>query len=127
MMTLLKTWVADLPSSIRFSSTLFICLCRFIYQQRLFAISSCVLLLRDTFKTTSLTTSRYFRLIAMAIFGEHVSLVHIETILSQLPEHTVAKPSRTYEHLDILWGKNVHEDVIPEVLNTSKHSPTPSL
>jgi lysosomal acid lipase/cholesteryl ester hydrolase len=52
------------------------------------------------------------------LYGDADSLVHIETMLNQLPEHTIAKPLRTYEHLDILWGENVHRDVIPEVLNT---------
>lgn len=52
------------------------------------------------------------------LYGDTDSLVHIETILNQLPEHTTAKPLHTYEHLDILWGTNVHNDVIPEVLNT---------
>ncbi|KAF8895703.1 triacylglycerol lipase [Gymnopilus junonius] len=51
-------------------------------------------------------------------YGDSDSLVHIDTMLAQLPDHTVAKPLRSYEHLDILWGKNVHRDVIPEVLET---------
>lgn len=38
-------------------------------------------------------------------------------MLNALPDHTVAKRLRTYEHVDILWGKDVHKDVIPEVLN----------
>lgn len=50
------------------------------------------------------------------LYGDRDSLVHIETMRAQLPEHTVAKPLPTYEHLDILWGRDVHEDVIPEVL-----------
>jgi len=50
------------------------------------------------------------------LYGDSDSLVHIDTMLAQLPDHTVAKPLRSYEHLDILWGKNVHRDVIPEVL-----------
>lgn len=50
------------------------------------------------------------------LYGDKDSLVHIETMLAQLPGHTVAKALHTYEHLDILWGKNVHKDVIPEVL-----------
>jgi len=52
------------------------------------------------------------------LYGDTDSLVHIETMLNQLPDHTIAKPLRTYEHLDVLWGANVHEDVIPVVLNT---------
>jgi len=26
--------------------------------------------------------------------------------------------SQGYEHLDVLWGRNVDKDVIPEVINT---------
>ncbi|KAF9049920.1 triacylglycerol lipase [Panaeolus papilionaceus] len=52
------------------------------------------------------------------LYGDQDSLVHIETMLAQLPEHTVAKPLHTYEHLDILWGQNVHKDVIPEVVQS---------
>jgi len=52
------------------------------------------------------------------LYGDSDSLVNIDTILSQLPEHAIAKPLPTYEHLDILWGENVHKDVIPEVLST---------
>jgi len=52
------------------------------------------------------------------LYGDTDSLVNIETMLNQLPEHTIAKPLRNYEHLDILWGENVHKDVIPKVINT---------
>ena len=52
------------------------------------------------------------------LYGDRDSLVHIETMLAQLPGHTVAKALHTYEHLDILWGENVHIDVIPEVLQS---------
>ncbi|KAF8160856.1 triacylglycerol lipase [Crassisporium funariophilum] len=50
------------------------------------------------------------------LYGDCDSLVHIETMLAQLPDHTVAKALHTYEHLDILWGRDVDKDVIPEVL-----------
>ena len=52
------------------------------------------------------------------LYGDIDSLVHIETMLNELPEHTIAIPLRSYEHLDVLWGENVHKDVIPKVLNT---------
>lgn len=42
-------------------------------------------------------------------------------MLAQLPDHTIAKPLHTYEHLDILWGENVHKDVIPEVLDALEY------
>ncbi|KAK2464295.1 hypothetical protein APHAL10511_003752 [Amanita phalloides] len=51
------------------------------------------------------------------LYGDSDSLVDIDTMLSQLPGHTVARRLRTYEHLDILWGKNVHQDVVPLVLD----------
>lgn len=50
------------------------------------------------------------------LWGDSDSLVDIHTMLAQLPDHTVAKRLHTYEHLDILWGRNVHIDVIPKVL-----------
>jgi len=51
------------------------------------------------------------------LYGDQDSLVHIETMLAQLPDHTIAKPLHTYEHLDVLWGEHVDRDVIPEVLD----------
>jgi lysosomal acid lipase/cholesteryl ester hydrolase len=39
-------------------------------------------------------------------------------MLAQLPDHTISKPLHTYEHLDILWGKDVDKDVIPQVLQS---------
>lgn len=50
------------------------------------------------------------------LYGDSDSLVDIETMLAQLPHHTIAKCLPTYEHLDVLWGRDVHKDVIPEVL-----------
>ncbi|KAJ2916341.1 hypothetical protein MD484_g4118, partial [Candolleomyces efflorescens] len=50
------------------------------------------------------------------LYGDSDSLVDIDTMLAQLPEHTLAKRLHGYEHLDVLWGKNVHVDVIPEVV-----------
>ena len=49
------------------------------------------------------------------LWGDCDSLVHIETMLGQLPEHTVARQLRTYEHLDVIWGRDVDKDVIPVV------------
>jgi lysosomal acid lipase/cholesteryl ester hydrolase len=59
------------------------------------------------------------------LYGDCDSLVHIETMLAQLPQHTTAKALHTYEHLDILWGKDVDKDVIPEVLNVLRKYNTP--
>jgi lysosomal acid lipase/cholesteryl ester hydrolase len=55
------------------------------------------------------------------LYGDSDSLVHIETMLAQLPDHTIAKPLHTYEHLDILWGRDVDKDVIPEVLQSLQY------
>lgn len=52
------------------------------------------------------------------LYGDQDSLVDIEVMMSQLPPHTIAKRLHTYEHLDILWGKDVDKDVIPEVIQT---------
>ncbi|KAH7883165.1 Alpha/Beta hydrolase protein [Phlebopus sp. FC_14] len=56
----------------------------------------------------------------MLLYGDSDSLVDIKTMLAELPEHTNVIRLKGYEHLDILWGKDVHEDVIPEVVNTLK-------
>ncbi|EPQ54977.1 alpha/beta-hydrolase [Gloeophyllum trabeum ATCC 11539] len=54
------------------------------------------------------------------LWGDRDSLVDINAMLAELPGHTVEKRLHGYEHLDILWGKNVHRDVIPEVLDALK-------
>jgi len=52
------------------------------------------------------------------LYGTKDSLVHIDVMMSQLPAHATAKALEDYEHVDILWGKDVDKDVIPEVLKT---------
>ncbi|KIJ36680.1 hypothetical protein M422DRAFT_232245 [Sphaerobolus stellatus SS14] len=52
----------------------------------------------------------------LLLYGSHDSLVDIQDMLSELPDHTVAKCIPKYEHIDILWGKDVHKVIIPEVL-----------
>jgi lysosomal acid lipase/cholesteryl ester hydrolase len=61
----------------------------------------------------------------MLLYGTHDSLVDIDIMLSQLPEHTVAKPIHKHEHIDILWGKEVDTLVIPEVLKRLKRLDEP--
>jgi len=61
----------------------------------------------------------------MLLYGTHDSLVDIDVMLSQLPDHTVAKPIRDYEHVDILWGRDVDTLVIPEVLKGLKQLDEP--
>ncbi|KAF8586837.1 alpha/beta-hydrolase [Ramaria rubella] len=67
----------------------------------------------------------------LLLYGESDSLVDIHAMLAELPEHTVAKGIPKYEHVDVLWGKDVHKLVIPEVVFTlgrycEKPTPTPS-
>ncbi|KAL0956251.1 hypothetical protein HGRIS_002405 [Hohenbuehelia grisea] len=52
------------------------------------------------------------------LYGDSDSLVDIEVMMDQLPPHTIARRLHGYEHLDILWGENVHVDVIPHVLDS---------
>jgi hypothetical protein len=41
-------------------------------------------------------------------------------MLAQLPPHTVSKKVENYEHLDILWGRDVDKVVFPYVLDYLK-------
>jgi lysosomal acid lipase/cholesteryl ester hydrolase len=52
------------------------------------------------------------------MYGDSDSLVDLDVMLKELPEHTVAKRLKGYEHLDVLWGKDVHNDVIPHVVES---------
>lgn len=54
------------------------------------------------------------------LYGDQDSLVDIDVMLNQLPRHTEARRLYSYEHIDILWGKDVDRDVIPEVLDALK-------
>jgi hypothetical protein len=40
------------------------------------------------------------------LWGDHDSLVDISVLLNALPDHTVEKRLKGYEHVDILWGKD---------------------
>jgi hypothetical protein len=54
-------------------------------------------------------------------FAHVISLIFsIEVVLAQLPRHTVAKKVENYEHLDLLWGKDVDKVVFPHVLGFLK-------
>lgn len=55
------------------------------------------------------------------MYGDSDSLVDIDAMLTVLPGHTVAKRLHGYEHLDVLWGKDVDKDVIPYVLESLQH------
>jgi lysosomal acid lipase/cholesteryl ester hydrolase len=50
------------------------------------------------------------------LYGDVDSLVDIDSMRNELPGHHLdIRRLRGYEHLDVLWGKNVHVDVIPQV------------
>lgn len=50
------------------------------------------------------------------IYGDHDTLFDLETALKHLPKNVECRRLYNYEHLDVLWGGKVHEDVIPKVL-----------
>lgn len=50
------------------------------------------------------------------LYGDCDSLVDINQMLHELPAHTTSIRLRGYEHLDVIWGKDVDEDVIPHVV-----------
>jgi lysosomal acid lipase/cholesteryl ester hydrolase len=56
----------------------------------------------------------------MLVYGDSDSLVDIDALLRVLPEDAVVKRLCGYEHLDVLWGREVHIDVIPVVLDALK-------
>lgn len=54
----------------------------------------------------------------LLLYGNRDSLVDIEAMVSALPTRcTRVKRLDGYEHLDVLWGKDIDKDVFPEVLN----------
>ncbi|KIO19480.1 hypothetical protein M407DRAFT_222821 [Tulasnella calospora MUT 4182] len=52
------------------------------------------------------------------LYGDNDTLIDIDTMLRELPSHTVAYPVPGHEHLDVLWGRDVGKLVIPRVLET---------
>ncbi|KAG9046551.1 hypothetical protein FS837_004207 [Tulasnella sp. UAMH 9824] len=52
------------------------------------------------------------------LYGDCDTLIDIDTMLKELPSHTVAYPVPGHEHLDVLWGRDVGKLVIPRVLET---------
>ncbi|KAG8933996.1 hypothetical protein FRC01_005893 [Tulasnella sp. 417] len=52
------------------------------------------------------------------LYGDCDTLIDIDTMLGELPSHTVAYPVPGHEHLDVLWGRDVGKLVIPRVLET---------
>jgi len=51
------------------------------------------------------------------IHGDRDSLFDLEPALEHLPKGVKCVKLNGYEHLDVLWGRNVHVDVIPRVLD----------
>jgi len=53
----------------------------------------------------------------------------IDAMRHELPEHRLdIRRLRGYEHLDVLWGKNVHVDVIPQVAHALRqHCENPEM
>jgi lysosomal acid lipase/cholesteryl ester hydrolase len=63
------------------------------------------------FPTRNIATS------IVILYGDVDSLVDICAMRHELPEHRLdIRCLKGYEHLDVLWGKNVHVDVIPQVV-----------
>ncbi|KAI0301593.1 Alpha/Beta hydrolase protein [Multifurca ochricompacta] len=62
------------------------------------------------FPTRNIATS------IVILYGDVDSLVDIDAMRHELPKHRLdIRLLKGYEHLDVLWGKNVHVDVIPQV------------
>ncbi|KAJ5280411.1 hypothetical protein N7478_005783 [Penicillium angulare] len=51
------------------------------------------------------------------LYGDSDSLVDINVMLQGLPRGTVAKPIRSYEHLDFLWASDVDKQVFHHVFD----------
>ncbi|KAG8700687.1 hypothetical protein FRC08_004556 [Ceratobasidium sp. 394] len=58
------------------------------------------------------------------LYGESDSLVDIDVMLAELPKHTTYQGVPNHEHVDMLWGRDVHEVVIPHVLRALKQTHT---
>ncbi|QRV76292.1 alpha/beta hydrolase family protein [Ceratobasidium sp. AG-Ba] len=56
------------------------------------------------------------------LYGESDSLVDIDVMLAELPKHTTYQGVPNHEHLDMLWGRDVHEVVIPQVMRALKQA-----
>ncbi|KAG9101169.1 hypothetical protein FRC06_003305 [Ceratobasidium sp. 370] len=56
------------------------------------------------------------------LYGEIDSLVDIDVMLAELPKHTTYQGVPNHEHVDMLWGRDVHQVVIPHVLRVLKQT-----
>ncbi|KZT54479.1 alpha/beta-hydrolase [Calocera cornea HHB12733] len=59
------------------------------------------------------------------LYGMNDSLVDINVMLKELPEHTLAIGIPGHEHVDMLWAEDVNELVIPRVLEALKQAHAP--
>lgn len=64
----------------------------------------------------------------LLLYGNRDSLVDIEAMVNALPARgTRMRKLDGYEHLDILWGKDIDKDVFPEVVNALRvHCESPA-
>jgi lysosomal acid lipase/cholesteryl ester hydrolase len=64
----------------------------------------------------------------LLLYGNRDSLVDIEAMVNALPASgTRVRKLNGYEHLDILWGKDIDKDVFPEVVNALRvHCESPA-
>ncbi|KAF8448684.1 triacylglycerol lipase [Boletus edulis BED1] len=64
----------------------------------------------------------------LLLYGNRDSLMDIEAMVSALPASgTRMKKLEGYEHLDVLWGKDIDKDVFPEVVNALRmHCDSPA-
>ncbi|PGH36600.1 esterase/lipase [[Emmonsia] crescens] len=51
------------------------------------------------------------------VYGGQDSLVDINVMLEELPNHTVATSISHYEHLDFLWARDVADQVFPHIFD----------
>ncbi|KAK9356455.1 Alpha/Beta hydrolase protein [Lipomyces doorenjongii] len=79
--------------------------------------SSPVRLYGQAFYKVAQFPTRNIRSPIYLMYGTADSLVDIDAMLKELPAHAVAIPVEGHEHLDIIWGKDVQQIVIPHVLN----------
>jgi lysosomal acid lipase/cholesteryl ester hydrolase len=95
--------------------------CFQMYDDDLSAISPAVRTSSASYRPARFPTKN-IKTPVVLMYGDCDSLVDIESMTSQLPSHTVSKRLHGYEHIDILWGRNVHKDVIPGVLKALREN-----
>lgn len=61
----------------------------------------------------------------LLVYGGSDSLVEINTMLKELPKHTIAKEVSHYEHLDFLWAHDVDKTVFPHVFQALEQHSAP--